>query len=112
MLISGLLVVGCDADHFRCVFILSFLGWGIGGCEYFTSRIPPEFMPKGSDPFVTAATTDFISNVFFPQVAAGGGYSTTITLMHTDARRETPAVGKLRFFLPDGSPRTVNTQEL
>jgi hypothetical protein len=53
------------------------------------------------------------ADLFFPQIAAGGGFATTVTLIHTDARSTAGAAsGTLSFYNPDGSPRTVNTAEL
>jgi hypothetical protein len=53
------------------------------------------------------------ADIFFPQIAAGGGYVTVVTLIHSDARSgAAPAAGTLRFFNPDGTPRTVNTVEM
>src|SRR5437870_4384726 len=52
------------------------------------------------------------ADLFFPQIAAGGGYVTTVTLIHTDARSTaSAAAGTLRFFNPDGTARTVTTNE-
>src|ERR1051326_3530727 len=52
------------------------------------------------------------ADVYFPQIAAGGGYSTIVTLMNVDARMPSSAVGRLKFYNPDGSARTVTTAEL
>jgi hypothetical protein len=52
------------------------------------------------------------ADVYFPQIAAGGGYVTVVTLMNTDARAPASAVGRLKFYNPDGSARTVTTTEL
>jgi hypothetical protein len=52
------------------------------------------------------------ANVYFPQIAAGGGYITVVTLMHVDARTTAPITGHLKFYNPDGSARTVTTTEL
>ncbi len=51
------------------------------------------------------------ADLYFPQIAAGGGYTTVVTLMHTDARSTTAANGRLRFFNPNGTARTVTTAE-
>jgi hypothetical protein len=53
------------------------------------------------------------ADIYFPQIVAGGGYQTVVTLMHTDARSTaTAASGVLSFYNPDGSARTVTTAEL
>src|SRR5262245_49224887 len=51
-------------------------------------------------------------DVYFPQIAAGGGYVTVVTLMHTDLRSTNAAAGRLKFYNPDGSARTVTSTEL
>src|SRR5262245_16661132 len=44
------------------------------------------------------------NTLYFPQVAAGGGYSTTFTLLNIDT---TPLNGQLRVFNQDGTQRPV-----
>ena len=51
------------------------------------------------------------ADVYFPQIAAGGGYITVVTLMHVDMRSPAPAIGRLKFYNPDGSARSVTTAE-
>jgi hypothetical protein len=46
----------------------------------------------------------FADTVYFPQVADGGGYVTTFTLINSNSSLVT---GTLRLFNPDGSPRTL-----
>lgn len=57
------------------------------------------------------ASPAFSANHIFPQVPVGGGYSAKITLSHADLRSLTPAQGRLSFFNPDGTPRTVVTRD-
>src|SRR5215475_7212038 len=44
------------------------------------------------------------NTLYFPQVAAGGGYSTTFTLLNIDS---IPLNGQLRVLNQDGTPRSV-----
>jgi hypothetical protein len=62
--------------------------------------------------FFTFAVPAAWADVYFPQIAAGGGYVTVVTLMHTDSRSATPATGRLKFYNPDGSARVVTSTEL
>ncbi|MBI4456046.1 MAG: hypothetical protein HY644_09130 [Acidobacteria bacterium] len=46
----------------------------------------------------------FARNIYFAQVADGGGFSTTFVLANMGS---STAIGTLNFFNPDGSPRTL-----
>ncbi len=48
----------------------------------------------------------------FPQIAVGDGFTTTITLVHSDERSTAAATGTITFYNPDGTLRTVTTNEL
>ena len=48
----------------------------------------------------------------FPQIAVGGGFQTTITLIHSDERSTAAATGTLSFFNQDGTARTITSTEL
>jgi len=79
---------------------------------WFVSRPAPS-PPATSGPPPYLASSISQSELYFPQIASGGGYVTGVTLMHTDARTPaTPAVGKINFYNPDGTARTVTTSEM
>lgn len=50
--------------------------------------------------------------VVLSQIAVGGGYTTEISLLNSDLVANAAATGRLFFFMPDGSPWVVQTQEL
>jgi hypothetical protein len=63
--------------------------------------------------YLAWAVPEARADLFFPQIAVGGGFATTVTLIHTDERSTAgAATGTLQFFNPDGTPRTVTTNEL
>ncbi len=60
---------------------------------------------------LTIGTEGLANDLWFPQIAAGGGYTTKITLANVDLRGTAPALGQLFFYNQDGSARTVTTLE-
>jgi len=118
ILILCLPLIGC-CDYEICEEILCFSGFMTTGDPNICAAIglfgsPNLALEKGaasSNMFYAAAPAQ--SELYFPQIASGGGYVTTITLMHTDAwQPPTPAKGKLSFFTQIGTPRTVETSEM
>src|SRR5207248_6766712 len=57
-----------------------------------------------SGAIVTQDQKDIQNPIFFPQVVDGGGYTTIIRVVNPFSAT---AVGKVSFFNPDGSARTI-----
>lgn len=75
---------------------------------YFNLDSPFKLTQSEVDTFFSSHDTS--GTLLFPQIAAGDGYATVVTLMHVDARATAGTVtGTLRFHNPDGSPRVVDT---
>ena len=106
--ISTLLVSCIDEDTYYGIVIaivVTFMG--------FDPRHPPSGLTSESMSKPVHASSITQSELFFPQIASGGGYVTSVTLMHTDGRSPaTPAVGKINFYNPDGTARIVTTSEM
>jgi hypothetical protein len=60
---------------------------------------------------VLAASPLLANDLWFPQIAAGGGYTTRITIAHVDGRTTGAVAGRIFFYNQDGTPRTVTTAE-
>ena len=52
------------------------------------------------------------SGTINPQIAFGGGYTTVYQLVHADRRSTAPAVGRVEFTDPSGTPLSVTTTEM
>ena len=59
-----------------------------------------------------SASAQTFSGTINPQIAFGGGYTTVYQLVHGDRRLTVPAVGRVEFTDPSGTPLTVTTTEL
>src|SRR5215831_12174746 len=58
------------------------------------------------------ATSPLLANdLWFPQIAVGGGYITRITIAHVDGRTTNAVAGRIFFYNQNGTPRTVTTAE-
>src|SRR6185295_6195591 len=60
---------------------------------------------------ISVASPALANDLWFPQIAAGGGYTTRITIAHVDGRTTSAVAGRLFFYNQDGTPRTVTTAE-
>lgn len=110
----GVLAAGCIDDATYYAILCALIG-GVpyldGGCY---SASGPVFIADSTPaPSAAVALGTAPVELYFPQIATGGGYVTTITLMHTDSRTPlVPAVGKITFYNPDGTARSVDTLEM
>lgn len=91
------------ATQFATLEISSSLPLSVLGLRQTTNQRSETLFT--STPIVDLTQTPSGTNVYFPQVADGGGYKMTIILINTTGA---PQTGSLRFSKDDGSPLTVN----
>ena len=108
---AGLLPTSCypeDNEDILCALISYFVARP-GYCSFNLTTSPI----VSTDTSLQASLTIAGEDLFFPQIAAGDGWETTVRLMHTDRRAGAAiAVGQIQFFTPTGTPRTVSTAEM
>ena len=108
---AGLLSTSCFStsnEHLLCVLIYPFVGH-FYNCSFNLTVSPIVTADTPLPVSLTIAGED----LFFPQIAAGDGWATTVRLMHTDQRAGAAlAVGQIQFFTPTGAPRTVSTAQM